>query len=144
MTFSDGFCIFLGQENGNIRIYAPCIVVLWHRDHVTLTSCARNRARELAKSTSRGYWAVQKCQFVSPFNIHSSCLCLPSIIRCVRLDRTTAVGVVVAMRPAILHASDDTLCGWYWKYPDTVPLTKQELILLSRVTYCTCRQIILC
>ena len=28
VMFSDVFCIFLGQENGNVRICAPCIVVL--------------------------------------------------------------------------------------------------------------------
>ena len=52
---------------------------------------------------------MQKRQFVSPFDINI--LCLPAIIRCVRLDRTTAVGVVDAIRPAILPALDVTLCG---------------------------------
>ena len=28
VTFSDVFCTFMGQKNENVRIRAPCIVVL--------------------------------------------------------------------------------------------------------------------
>ena len=112
VTFSDGFCIFLGQENGNVRIRAPRIVVLWRWDHATypclmwpagVALCPQSgkRASEIDIVRIASGAEVSVCFF---FRYLVFIFVLSCHLRCIRLNRTTAMGVVDAMRPAILPA----------------------------------------
>ena len=81
VTFSD---VFLGQENGNIRIAMDsvyCGFVTLESNH--LTGCARDRASE--NDIARILRGVEVAVCFS-FRYLIFILCLPSIIKCVRLD----------------------------------------------------------
>ena len=54
MMFSDVFCIFLGQENGNVRTYASVYLVLFSLARLLSTDvCVPNNARYVAGPCGR-------------------------------------------------------------------------------------------
>ena len=108
MTFSDFFLYF--SDNRKVLTSAPHIAVLWHCVHATYPcrdswSNTGPTIGRLAKLTSQGYWEVQKSHFFS-----FRCLAFIFGLTCHYKDRSTAVGMVGAMQPAILPALARAWC----------------------------------
>ena len=136
MTFSDVFCIFLGQENWNVRIRAPCIVILWRRDHATCPPvpdwlCPRSdRASEIDIARIRSSAEVSVC-FSFRYLVFIFVPTCHHKVRKARLNDCCGRGSC--------HAASDTARAWRhvvrlissvsensntWPlYPDTVPLS---------------------
>ena len=130
--------VFFWASKMGVSVYALrtlrfCNVTITPLAHAWMAGLAlRLRLGERASKINIMRILSCRSQFVSPFDIQPSFL---AIIRCVRLDQSTAVGVVGAMRPAMLPA---LVCAWrhvvwlisnviknsnMWPlHPDTMPL----------------------